>query len=49
MVHNWIAPETETRNKEYLRLQLRADQKKRLYKREEYDILSYFGELGGLS
>ena len=49
MVHKWMAPETETRDKEYLSLQLRAHQKKRLYKREEYDVLSYFGELGGLS
>ena len=35
-------------DREYWKLQLRAAQKQRLYKREEYDVLSFFGELGGL-
>ena len=28
---------------------MRADLTSREYKREEYDILSYFGDIGGLS
>ena len=36
------------KDREYVSLYLRADQMHNFYKREEYDLLSYFGDLGGL-
>ena len=35
--------------REYASIYLRADQMHNFYKREEYDLLSYFGDLGGLA
>ena len=32
----------------YFKFYLRADQIKNNYKREEYDLLQYFGDIGGL-
>ena len=32
----------------YASLYLRADEITRLYKREEYGVLTYFGDIGGL-
>ena len=34
--------------REYLGIFFRADNERRLYKREGYDILTYLGDLGGL-
>ena len=34
--------------REYVTIYFRADQSKRLFKRESYDILTYLGDLGGL-
>ena len=44
----WIPPITPTADRTYLSLYLRADEQTRLYKREEYGVLTYFGDLGGL-
>lgn len=44
----YIPPETPREDREYVKLYLRADAQLRFYKREEYDLLSYFGDLGGL-
>ena len=35
-------------NKEYLSIYLRAESMSKLYKREDYQILDYLGDLGGL-
>ena len=48
--HNkWISDEAPYNEREYVSLYLRADQMHNFYKREEYDLLSYFGDLGGLA
>ena len=44
-----IDAEEETKDRKYLTLFLRADNEKRLYKREGYDVLTYLGDLGGLA
>ena len=36
------------KDRQYVSVYLRADQMYNFYKREEYDLLSYFGDLGGL-
>ena len=48
LVHKSIPSEMALRDREYISIYLRADDTKRRYKREEYDILAYFGDLGGL-
>ena len=47
--HNrYIPKETALADREYISIYLRADDTQRNYKREEYDVLTYFGDLGGL-
>ena len=47
-IHRFIPSETNPQDREYISVYFRADDTKRRYKREEYDILAYFGDLGGL-
>ena len=46
--HKWMSPNLPKSEREYVTLYLRQDEQKRLYKREEYDILTYLGDMGGL-
>ena len=39
---------TPTKDVEYLGLFLRADRIQKIYKREDYSILVYLGDIGGL-
>jgi len=41
--------ETEKAKRTYVEIYLRLDQFTRIYKREEYDILSFAGDMGGLA
>ena len=41
-------PDALPENTEYLNLYLRAESMTKLYKREDYQILDYLGDLGGL-
>ena len=47
-VPKWSPTETSVQDREYVNLFFRQDYSQRLYKREEYDMLTYFGDLGGL-
>ena len=40
--------ELDIAEREYISIYLRADSEKRIYKREGYDILTFFGDIGGL-
>ena len=44
----WIAPDQPLEEREYLAIYFRIDSIMNYYKREEYDVLTYFGDLGGL-
>ena len=44
----WMSPNLQKSEREYVTFYLRQDEQKRLYKREEYDILTYLGDMGGL-
>ena len=44
----WIPPSRPVHERTYVEIFLRQDELKRLYKREEYDLLTYLGDLGGL-
>ena len=43
-----MPPTTPIADRTYASLYLRADEITRLYKREEYGVLTYFGNIGGL-
>ena len=43
-----MSPNLQKSEREYVTFYLRQDEQKRLYKREEYDILTYLGDMGGL-
>ena len=45
---NWIDPATPLSERRYVSIYLRQDENVRRYKREEYDILTFLGDLGGL-
>ena len=45
---SYISPTKDVADREYVSVYLRADNKMLLYKREEYDLLTYFGDIGGL-
>ena len=44
----WIPPSTAVADRKYLKIYFRQAAEARVYKREEYDLLTYFGDLGGL-
>ena len=44
----WTPTGTPIEDREYVNLFFRQDYSQRLYKREEYDMLTYLGDLGGL-
>ena len=44
----WMAPSTPLKDRAYVKLYFRQSAEARLYKREQYDMLTYFGDLGGL-
>ena len=44
----WITSDVPLKDRQYIKLYFRADQIKSYYKREEYDLMQYFGDLGGL-
>ena len=44
----WLSDATPTKDKEYLSIFFRADLMSKFYKREDYDILEYLGDIGGL-
>ena len=46
--HRWIPEDTPAEETEYLKLYFRADSSSKLYKREDYQLLVYLGDLGGL-
>ena len=46
---NRIAEDKALKDRDYLKIFLRANNEQRLYKREGYDILTYLGDLGGLA
>ena len=48
-VQKWIPPSMPVSERSYIDVFLRMDDSMRLYKREEYDVLTYLGDLGGLS
>ena len=45
----WTPPESKVKEREYVALYLRADMIRHIYKREEYDILTFFGDIGGFT
>ena len=47
-IAKWIPWSEPVKDREYVSLYLRADQMHNFYKREEYDLMTYFGDLGGL-
>ena len=40
--------DTPAKDKNYVNIYFRQDDRQMLYKREEYDMLTYLGDLGGL-
>lgn len=44
----WIPSSTPVSERSYVSIYLRQDDQKRLYKREEYDALTFLSDLGGL-
>ena len=46
--NSWIPPSTPIEDRRYVILYLRQNESVRHYKREEYDILTLLGDLGGL-
>ena len=44
----WISDCTPLEEIEYLEIFFRADNKEKLYKREDYSLLEYLGDIGGL-
>ena len=44
----WIPESSPIEDRELVKLYFRQDSSTKLYKREEYDLLTYFGDLGGL-
>ena len=44
----YIPENTPAEDMEYVKIYFRADSKSRLYKREDYQLLDYLGDLGGL-
>ena len=47
-IFKWIPWSSPIEDREYVSVYLRADQMHNFYKREEYDLLTFFGDLGGL-
>ena len=47
-IPQYIPPSTLQKDREYVTLYLRPVASSKLYQREEYDLLTYFGEMGGL-
>ena len=47
-VPQWMASDVAINKRQYFKFYLRAEQLQNTYKREEYDLLQYFGDLGGL-
>ncbi len=43
-----ITDEVEGSDREYLSVYFRADSRRKFYKREDYDLLTYLGDVGGL-
>jgi len=48
LLSSFMLPETPIASREYVKVYLRADTKKRIYKREDYDLVTYLGDIGGL-
>ena len=46
--YNIIREQTEVKDKQYIKVYLRADQKTVYFKKEDYDVLTFFSDLGGL-
>lgn len=44
----FMPPRTSVSERVYAKVHLRADTNPRKYLRDDYDILTYFGDLGGL-
>ena len=47
-VIEWMGSDVPLSERKYFKFYFRADQIKNNYKREEYDLLQYFGDIGGL-
>ena len=43
-----ITSETKVEDREYVKIYFRAENARRVYQRQGYDILAYLGDLGGL-
>ena len=48
MYSKWISDTTPIKDVEYLSIYLRADSMQKIYVREDYSILVYLGDIGGL-
>ena len=46
--YSYMPSSWSKKERSFIKIYIRADMTERLYKREEYDILSYFGDIGGL-
>ena len=44
----WIPPSTTVADRSYIKVYFRLASEAHFYKREDYDMLTYFGDLGGL-
>lgn len=47
-VSSWIPPSKPTADRDYIEVFLRQDKQRKFYKREDYDLVTYLGDLGGL-
>ena len=47
-VLEWMGSDVPLSERKYFKFYIRSDQIKNNYKREEYDLLQYFGDIGGL-
>ena len=45
---SWIPESTRVSERRYLSIFLRAESRRKFYKREDYDLLTYLGDVGGL-
>ena len=47
-IPQWIPSSTQHSDREYIEVFLRQDSERRIYRREDYDTITYLGDLGGL-
>lgn len=47
-MHEYLALDTPVERREYINVYIRADDTQYFFKRENYDLITYLGDLGGL-